>query len=458
MQGAQKLRSEAHFRVRRNDEVAAQRRRWTFYEVIPFQIAMISIKSALQRILAQIPTLGKERVPILHGQGRVLAEDIFSARNIPPWDNSAMDGYAVRSPDIARASSKEPLLLRVISDLPAGRVFAGRVAPGEAVRIMTGAPLPEGTDAVVPVEETARADGAVKILSSVSAGANIRRAGEDVRAGEKVLAEGTVLRPAQAGMLASLGRSSVYVYQRPRVAVLSTGDELLEIDETWQDGKIINSNSYSIAALVSECGGAAVQLGIARDRREDLSGKMKEGLTADILITTGGVSVGDYDLVKELLQEMGQMNFWKVAMRPGQPLAFGSLAGKPLFGLPGNPVSCMISFELFARPSLLKMAGFPKIFRPSLRATLREDVAKKSGLTYFVRCRLIEEGGTLCAVTTGEQGSGILSSMVRAEGLAVLPSAKTFVAKGETIRVIPLDPYLAYTSEPAHLSEEDPEG
>jgi len=414
---------------------------------------MIPVKEALYRILEQIPRLGKERVGILEAQGRVLAEDIFSSQNIPPWDNSAMDGYAVRYFDIQEASPKKPVFLKVLSDLPAGRVFKGRIGPGEAVRIMTGAPLPEGADTVVPVEETAKADGNVKILASIPAGGNIRRAGEDVEAGDKVLEEGIVLRAPHAGMLASLRRSAIYVYQRPRVAVLSTGDELLEIDEPWQDGKIINSNSYSIAGQVLECGGQPLQLGIARDRREELAAKMKEGLVADILITTGGVSVGDYDLVKGLLMEMGQMNFWKVAMRPGQPLAFGRLSGKPLFGLPGNPVSCMISFEQFVRPSLLKMAGFSRIFRPTLRAVLKEDLSKKTGLTYFVRCRLIEEGGRLFATTTGGQGSGILSSMVRAQGLVVLPAGKSTAQKGEVVSVIPLDPYLFYTLEPTYLPE-----
>jgi molybdopterin molybdotransferase len=414
---------------------------------------MIPVKEALFRILEQIPRLGKERVGILEAQGRVLAEDIFSSRNIPPWDNSAMDGYAVRYFDIQEASAKKPIFLKVLSDLPAGRVFEGQIGPGEAVRIMTGAPLPEGTDTVVPVEETVKADGNVKILAAISEGGNIRRAGEDVGAGEKVLKEGIVLRAAHSGMLASLRRSAIYVYQRPRVAVLSTGDELLEIDEPWQDGKIINSNSYSIAGQVLECGGQPLQLGIARDCREELAAKMKEGLVADILITTGGVSVGDYDLVKGLLKEMGQMNFWKVAMRPGQPLAFGRLAGKPLFGLPGNPVSCMISFEQFVRPSLLKMAGFSRIFRPPLRAELKEDLSKKTGLTYFVRCRLIEEGGRLFATTTGEQGSGILSSMVRAQGLIVLPAGKSTAQKGEVVSVIPLDPHLFYTLEAAYLPE-----
>jgi molybdopterin molybdotransferase len=237
------------------------------------------------------------------------------------------------------------------------------------------------------------------------------------------------------------------------VAILSTGDELLEIDEPWQEGKIINSNSYSMAGQVLECGGQPIQLGIARDRVEELSAKIQEGLVADILITTGGVSVGDYDFVKGLLKEMGQMSFWKVAMRPGQPLAFGTIANKPLFGLPGNPVSCMVSFEQFVRPALLKMAGFTRLFRPGLRAILKEDITKKSGLTYFVRCRFFQEENALYATTTGEQGSGILSSMVKAQGFIVLPAEKTLARAGEEAWVMPLDPHLFYTDKPKYLSE-----
>jgi molybdopterin molybdotransferase len=414
---------------------------------------MIPVHEAIQRIIEQIPKLGKERVGILQAQGRVLGEDIFSSRNIPPWDNSAMDGYALRYPDIQKVSADNPVFLKVLSDLPAGRVFEGVVGPGQAVRIMTGAPLPEGTDTVVPVEETAKMEGRVKILSSLPLGSNIRRAGEDVQAGEKVLAEGMILRAPHMGMLASLRRSGIYVFQRPRVAILSTGDELLEIDEPWQEGKIINSNSYSMAGQVIECGGVPILLGIARDRLEELSAKMQEGLVADILITTGGVSVGDYDFVKGLLKEMGQMSFWKVAMRPGQPLAFGKIAGKPLFGLPGNPVSCMVSFEQFVRPALLKMAGFHHLFRPSLTAVLKEDISKKAGLTSFVRCRFFYERGVLYSSTTGEQGSGILSSMVKAHGFIVLPAEKTLLRAGEEVRGMLLDPYLFYTSKPTYLPE-----
>jgi len=413
---------------------------------------MVSVAEAIRQILEQIPRLGKERLNILNSAGRVLAEDIIAPRNIPPWDNSAMDGYAVRWLDIQTASAGRPFLLKVLADLPAGKVFSGRLSPGGAVRIMTGAPLPRGADTVVQAEDTEKAGEWVKIFAATKKGKNIRRAGEDVKAEERVLDEGMVLQPAHIGMLASIKRSFVSVYQRPRVAILSTGDELLEIDEPWEEGKIINSNSYALAAQVRECGGIPLQLGIAKDRREDLLAKIQQGLQADILVTSGGVSVGDYDLVKAMLRELGKMNFWKVAMRPGQPLAFGVISGKPLFGLPGNPVSSMVSFEQFVRPSILKMAGHRKLFRPPLRAVLRGDIEKKGGLIHFIRCRLSIEGEKIYASTTGDQGSGILSSMVKAQGLLVLPADQTLARGGEEVTVIPLDPTLFHSDTPTYLS------
>jgi molybdopterin molybdotransferase len=413
---------------------------------------MILVEEALHHILGKISCLGSERLPILQALGRVLAENISASRNIPPWDNSAMDGYAVRAEDILSTSKEKPVVLRVLGDLPAGKVFKGRGGAGEAVRIMTGAPLPHGFDTVVPVEDTEKDGERVRILANPGKGKNIRLSGEDVKSGERILEEGTLLRPAHIGMLASIQRSMVSVYQQPRVAVLSTGDELLEIDEPWENGKIVNSNSYSLAALVAESGGIPIQLGIAKDRREELTAKIRQGLVADLLLTSGGVSVGDYDLVKEMLNELGQMNFWKVAMRPGQPLAFGMISGKPLFGLPGNPVSSMISFEQFVRPSIRKMSGFKDLFRPMLQAILREDISKKAGLAHFIRCRLILEKGKVYATTTGEQGSGILSSMVKAQGLIVLPREQTLARVGDAVKVILLDPSFFHLSGPAFLS------
>jgi molybdopterin molybdotransferase len=266
------------------------------------------------------------------------------------------------------------------------------------------------------------------------------------------MVKGTILHPAHIGMLASFQRSFVSVYQQPRVAILATGDELLEIDESWAGGKIVNSNSYSLAAQVVACGGLPIQLGIAKDQMEDLLSKIQQGLIADILLTSGGVSMGDYDLVKEMLKKLGKINFWKVAMRPGQPLAFGIISGKPLFGLPGNPVSSMVSFEQFVRPSILKMSGHQNLFRPTLKAELLEDIEKKIGLVHFVRCRLFREGGKICASTTGEQGSGILSSMVKAQGLIVIPRDVKGVHAGEVVSVILLDPTFFHTPMPSYLS------
>jgi molybdopterin molybdotransferase len=397
---------------------------------------MISLEEAITHILNRISRLGKERLHILQVQGRVLAEDIYAPRNIPPWDNSAMDGYALRWEDIQKTSASNPSILKVLGDLPAGKIFHGRVRPGEAVRIMTGAPLPGDTDTVIPVEYTEKIVDGVKISASFERGSHIRRAGEDVKAGEKVLGEGIVLRPPHIGMLASIQRSIISVYQQPRVAILSTGDELLDLDEPWEEGKIINSNGYSLASQVAECGGVPLLLGIAKDHPEDLSSKIQQGLNADLLITSGGVSMGDYDFVKRVLQKLGEMNLWKVAMRPGQPLAFGMISGKPLFGLPGNPVSSMVSFEQFARPSILKMSGHPYLFRPVIKAVLQEDLPKKEGLVYFIRCRLKKEGEKISASTTGEQGSGILSSMVKAHGLIILPREATLVRNGEEVQVL----------------------
>ena len=412
---------------------------------------MISVEEALQQILAQISLLGMERVSIVQARGRVLGEDILAPRKIPPWDNSAMDGYALRWEDIRSASDKNPVFLRVVADLPAGQVFHGQVKTREAIRIMTGAPIPQNLDTVVQSEDTEKSGDGVKILACPEKGKNIRRAGEDVSAGEAVLRRGTILGAAHIGMLASFQRALALVYQCPRVAILSTGDELLEIDEPLAEGKIVNSNSYALAAQVAESGGIPIQLGIAKDRSEDLEEKILQGTGADILITSGGVSVGDYDLVKVMLQKLGQMNFWKVAMRPGQPLAFGMLKGKPLFGLPGNPVSSMVSFEQFVRPSILKMAGRTNLFRPILRAVLLETIEKKAGWMHFIRCRLSREGEKVLASTTGEQGSGILSSMVKAQGLIAIPQEKTCIRSGEEVKVLLLDPDFLNQGSPIYL-------
>lgn len=407
---------------------------------------MIPVEEALDHILSAIPLLDLEKVGILDALGRVLGEDVHAPRNLPPADNSAMDGYAVRVNDTAGVAPGKPAVLEVIEDIPAGVLPRKTVGPGQASRIMTGAPVPKGADAVVRIEDTEQDGKQVKVLVSLTEGTDIRRAGEDVREGELVIPRGTVIRPAEVGMLAALGRSFIAVHQRPLVAVLATGDELMDIDGGPSQWKIISSNTYATAAQILEAGAIPLQVGIAQDQREDLIKKFQAASRADIIISSGGVSTGDYDLVKDIMQEVGnRMRFWQVAMRPGKPLAFGALGGVPLFGLPGNPVSSMVSFEQFVRPSLLKMMGYQCLFRKVIRATLAEDIAKNKGLRYFIRGFVKREGNLYTVSTTGEQGSGILKSMVRANCLIVLPEDVILAKKGEEVSVQLLDGSLDQT-------------
>ncbi len=397
---------------------------------------MITVEEARRKILESVLLLGAERIDLLSALGRVLAKDITAGRDIPPRDNSAMDGYALRAEDIRSASRQNPVILEITEDIPAGSSPKHRIGRGQAARIMTGAPVPAGADAVMKVEETESEGGKARIFASAEKGLDIRLAGEDVKRGERVLPLGTVIRPEEIGMLASLGRSFISVRQRPLVAIISTGEELVEIDGDPGEGKIVNSNGYALAAQVLECGAVPLQIGIARDNKDDLMAKFAAAARADIIISSGGVSVGDYDLVKDIMQEIGNsMTFWRVAMRPGKPLAFGAIQGKPVFGLPGNPVSSMVSFEQFVRPALLKMMGHRDLFRRTVQAVLKEAVRKKAGLRYFFRVRLCKENGIWTAVSTGEQGSGILKSMVLADGLMEIPEDLPEVKAGDTVTV-----------------------
>lgn len=412
---------------------------------------MISVEEALKVILKSIKVLGLERIDILSSLDRVLGEDIYAPYHIPPWDNSAMDGYAVIHQDIEHTSTKNPSLLNVVADLPAGYTAKKKLEKGEAIRIMTGAPVPEGSDTVVMVEDTERAGDQVKIFKAPSKGEHIRKAGEDVKKGMQVLSSGSLIRAAEVGMLASFKRSFVSVYQRPTVAVISTGDELIDVDGESKEGKIVSSNTYSLSSLVKDAGATPLILGIAKDKPEELMEKFKVAVRADMIISSGGVSVGDYDLVKDILKELGaEMKFWKVAMRPGQPLAFGVIKDTPTFGLPGNPVSCMISFEQFVRPSLLKASGHRRLFRPLIDVQLKEPVKKKEGKKYFTRCMVTLEKGKYFATTTGEQGSGILMSMVRANGLMVLPEEKISFSAGETVKVQLLNRWFELKEHPEY--------
>jgi len=415
------------------------------------KIKMIRAEDAIRRILDTISPLPLEKVGILTALGRVLGEDIAAGRDIPPKNNSSMDGYALRSADTRGASPKKPVVLRVIEDIPAGSVPRCTVAPGTAARIMTGAPLPEGADAVLRMEDTEKDGDSVRILVEVEKDNDVRFAGEDVRSGELVIPRGSIVRPPEIGMLAALGRAFVSVHQRPIVAVLATGDELVDIDEPASPWKIVSSNSYSLAADVLHCGGIPLQIGIARDNREDLVAKFRAALRADLIVSSGGVSVGDYDLVKDVMKDVGnRMDFWRVAMRPGRPLAFGTIEGIPVFGLPGNPVSSMVSFEQFVRPSILKMAGKTKIHRHMAKAILQEDVQTKEGLKYFIRGIVSWKDGEAAVKTTGEQGSGILKSMVMANALIVIPEDVATAHAGDTVRVQLLDDSLDLTDVPGY--------
>lgn len=409
---------------------------------------MITVKNALERVLESVSPLGIERLDVLNAQGKILGEDICSPRNIPPKDNSAMDGYALRAEDTRGASRENPVVLRVIEDIPAGYLARKSVGRGEASRIMTGAFLPEGSDSILRVEDTEKDGDRVKIFVEVSKGQDVRFCGEDVKEGEKVLTKGTLIRPAEIGMLASLGRSIVSVRQSPLVAVLSTGDELVDIDGDVSQGKIVSSNSYSLAAQIAECGASVLQVGIAKDTREDLREKFEACMRADIVISSGGVSVGDYDFVKDVISSLGAIDFWRVAMRPGRPLAFGKLGSKFLFGLPGNPVSAMVSFEQFVRPAILKMAGHRNIFRGTIRAALQQTIKKNAGLTYFLRGIISEENGRCTVRTTGEQGSGILKSMVLANCLIILPEEISVAKEGDEVLVQVLDPGFGMRPDP----------
>ena len=413
---------------------------------------MISVEEALAEILSHVQPLEPEPVPVLEAMGRVLAEEIVSDINIPPFDNSAMDGYAVRAVDVAMASPEMPVPLKVVGSVAAGYVTDASVAPGTAIRIMTGAPLPEGATAVVPYEDTSDFDrpkedrllrpaDRIEVRQPVAPRDHVRPAGEDLRFGELVMAPGRVIRPQEIGVLASLGRPTVLVHRRPRVAILATGDELLEIHEPLRPGKIRNSNEYTNAALVTRTGGEPLRLGIARDTKGDLVTKIRSGLAqgADLFLTSGGVSVGDYDVVKDVLGAEGEMQFWRVNMKPGKPLAFGLLADSvPLIGLPGNPVSAMVSFEQFARPAILKMLGHTDLAKPTIEAVLDEPVTN-SGRRGFVRVVVSHSPDGYHARTTGEQGSGVLTSMAKANGLAVVPEGTYRVEAGTTLTVQMLD-------------------
>jgi molybdopterin molybdotransferase len=402
------------------------------------------LHEAQKVVLEATVPLGVEKVGLLEALGRVLGEDIIAQRDNPPWDNSAMDGFAVRFDDIAQEYPiGKPVTLTVIEEVPAGKMATKTVGPGQAIRIMTGAPIPKGADTVIRIEDTEHTPTSVTVFKPEPRGANIRPQGEDVKKGERIITKGTPIRPAEAGMLAILGKPFVVVYQRPRVAILSTGDELADLDEQLSEDKIINSNSWALALAVQEAGGVPILLGVAKDNPAALKEKIMNGLNADILVLSGGVSMGDYDFTQAVFKDLGaEMHFWKLAIRPGQPLAFGRIQGTLAFGLPGNPVSSMVTFEQLVRPAILKMGGHRSYGRPMVQAVFQEAFRKKPDRRHFLRGILRREGGVFKVRTTGDQGSGILTSMVKANCLIDIPQEVEHVNPGDTVTVQVLSPNL----------------
>jgi molybdopterin molybdotransferase len=364
-----------------------------------------------------------------------LAEDIFSDIDIPQHPLSAMDGYAVRSKD-----TSEGAVLDIVETILAGYLPKEEIAPYKCSKIMTGAILPKGADSVVMIEETEPLDGKIRVKRRVSPGENVRPKGEDMSAGERVIPKGERIRPADIGMMASLGKKDVWVIRRPKVGVLATGDEVVGIEERLEPGKIRNTNTYSLSAQIADAGAVPVDLGIARDDREDIRRKIERGLSCDAMVTTGGVSVGESDLVKEVAKEMGlSIIFYKVATKPGKPTLFGKIRGKLFFGLPGYPVSAMVCFEVFVRPAIMKMAGRSDVERRKREAVLSQEIKKKRGRVEYIRVKLKEEDGTLYATPTGPQRSARIASMVSADGLAVLERDATHFEAGSKVSVILLE-------------------
>lgn len=410
---------------------------------------MISVREALDGVLRDLPRLGAEQVPLTHARGRVLAQAVHATRDIPSFRNAAMDGYAVRAAEVAGAGRDHPVRLRVVETVAAGTVPRAAVQPGTAARIMTGAVMPEGADAVVRVEDSDGGESQVAVFAAVTAGASVRLPGEDLRAGECVLPAGRALRPADVGLLASLSRSMVAVARRPRVAIVATGDELVDVGEPLAAGQIVNSNAYTLAAAVDEAGGEAVMLGIVRDEPARLRAAFAAALDADVVLSSGGVSAGSFDYVRASLADLGYAErFWKVAQKPGKPLTFGVCAGTPVFGLPGNPVSSLVCFSLYVRPALRAMMGLAAVHLPSTTATLDERVAKSPDLTEFVRGVLDGPPDAYRVRPTGTQSSAVLRSLSLGDALIVGPPGLAVLEAGAPVRVVLLAPDTGSVTPP----------
>lgn len=412
---------------------------------------MLTVPEASARILEHIAPLAVERVALLDSLGRVLAESVRAPMTLPAWDNSAMDGYAVRGADIDAATADTPVTLRVLETVAAGRFSTRSVRAGEATRIMTGAPIPDGADTVIRVEDTDGGTETVLIRNARDARRNIRPRGEDFNAGDALLDVGTPLSAAQLGILASIGRSTVDVYRRPRVAIMGSGDELVDVDqfhEVLAGKKIVSSNGYTLQALIRDAGGEPVNLGVATDDPASLREHLSRAAGCDLVVTSAGVSVGEFDYTRDVIEALGaDMKFWRVRMRPGAPLGFGLIKGMPWIGLPGNPVSTMVTFELFVRPVIRRMLGHTRLFRRPISVVLEENVSIGAKLTHFLRAIVMtREDGTATVRLTGPQGSGILTSMARANALLIVPEDTPTVHAGSTLHALPLGDLASLTS------------
>jgi molybdopterin molybdotransferase len=403
---------------------------------------VIPLEEAQNRILATVPRLPAATVALADALGLVTVEDLAATEPIPPFANTGVDGYAVRAADTAGASPDSPVRLRVVDELPAGKAPTVPVGPGEAIRIMTGAPAPEGADAIVMVEDTTPDGGDVVVIAKEARpGDHVRPAGGDLKVGDPAFPAGSVLGPAHLGVVTSLGYPTVTVVRRPRVAVMSTGDELVPPGEPLTIGQIRDSNRPMLMALVAQTGCEAVDFGIGVDDEAVITERLeKAAATCDAVVTSGGVSMGDYDIIKIVLRQIAEMNWWQVAIRPAKPMAFGMLSGVPVFGLPGNPVSSHVSFELLARPALLKMMGHSRRFRPVTPAIAGHDMRRKiDGKLHLDRVTLRrDEAGQLVAASAGGQASNVLSAMALSDGLALLPDGEG-VSAGEAVDVLRLD-------------------
>ncbi len=401
-------------------------------------LEMISLENALGLLLERIKVSTEEWTDLHLAHYRILAREIFAPINQPPFHRSPLDGYAVRGIDLASASRDAPVRLKITETLAAGFIARGRVEPGTAVKIMTGAPIPPGADTVVPFEQSRDAGGNVEIFVPLPPGSNLVKAGEDITSGNLVLERGTQLTSSEIGVLSALGLARVDVYRRPRVAVLSTGDELMGLGEDLTPGKIYNSNLYSLAALIQENGGEAVPLGNAPDRAVDTAYKITDGLLrADLVITTGGASVGEYDVIKDALEMVGaQLLFWKVAMKPGTPVLAALAGEKLILGLSGNPAAALISFEVLVRPLLRKMAGFSDLFRTRIRVKLVDSFAKKSSLRRFLRARVEPTEGALYARLAGAQNPGVLTSLLNTNAYLDIPGNNGVLREGDIVEAI----------------------